>query len=263
LIASDLDGTMLDSSGAIPGRNIDAVKEAIRRGVTVTISTGRMYKSAEGFARQLNLANTPIICYNGAMIRDALGNTMTHLKLDLDVAREMLAIFRDRNIYVQSYIDDDLYVREREDDNYLYYAKHFGADGIAVGDALFCPSRLPTKLLSRTDGREASNALINEFNDRFGERIYVTSSNADFVEMMNPEASKGKCLRKLAWLLGISMENVMAFGDGDNDAEMLEAAGVGIAMANARDETKAVAHDIAPSNDECGVAWAIEKYILR
>jgi len=140
LIASDLDGTMLDSSGAIPERNIRAVSEAIRLGVTVTISTGRMYKSAEGFAKQLNLANTPIICYNGAMIRDALGNTLTHLKLDMEVAREMLAVFRDRNIYVQSYIDDELYVRENNDANYLYYSKHFGAEGTAVGDALFSPS---------------------------------------------------------------------------------------------------------------------------
>jgi Cof subfamily protein (haloacid dehalogenase superfamily) len=254
---------MLDSSGRIPERNLRAVKEAALCGVTVTISTGRMYKSAAVFAERLDLGNTPIICYNGSMIRDSDGNMPTHLKLEICVAREMLEIFRDRGIYVQSYIDDELYVQKRDDDAYLDYAKNFGVAGIAVGEALFAPSLRPTKLLAKTNGLAASRDLISEFSEKFGGRAYITSSNADFVEMMNPEASKGKCLAKLANMLGIPMENVMALGDGDNDAEMLASAGIGIAMSNARDETKAAADDIAPSNDECGAAWAIEKYILQ
>jgi Cof subfamily protein (haloacid dehalogenase superfamily) len=253
---------MLDSSGRIPERNLRAVREAMSMGVTVTISTGRMYRSAEAFAKQLGIGNTPIICYNGSMIRDADGNTPTHLKLEIGVAREMLAIFRDRGIYVQSYVDDGLYVRDMDDGDYLDYAKNFGVAGIAIGDALFAPDRRPTKLLAKTNGLDASRDLIREFSEKFGGRIYITSSNEDFVEMMNPEASKGKCLAKLAKLLGISMENVMALGDGDNDSEMLEASGIGIAMSNARDEAKATADDIAPSNDDCGAAWAIEKYVL-
>jgi len=263
LIASDLDGTMLDSSGQIPERNLQAVAAAVRAGVVVTISTGRMYKSAADFARRLGLGNTPIICYNGAMIRNEAGDTPMHLKLDLDVAREMLAIIRERGIYVQSYMDDELYVKDVNDMDYLNYQKHFGITGKAIGDSVFLPQTSPTKLLVKTNGFEASRALMKEFSEKFAGRAYVTSSNVNFVEMMNSYVDKGKCLRKLAEILNIPMENVMALGDGDNDVEMIECAGLGIAMANARDETKALAHEIAPSNDECGVAWAIEKYVFN
>ena len=263
LIASDLDGTLLDSSGEIPERNSRAVADAMKAGVTVAISTGRMYSSAATFARKLGLGGTPIICYNGAMIRSETGEPLLNLKLDLDVALEMLAIFRERGVYVQSYIDDELFVKDCNDSNFQYYHRHFGIEGKALGDKIFEPQVPPTKFLTRTSGFEASRALTKEFSERFAGRAYVTSSNEDFVEMMNPEADKGKCLRKLADTLGIPMENVMALGDGDNDVEMIKAAGLGIAMANARPETKTAAREIAPTNDECGVAWAIEKYVLR
>ena len=254
---------MLDSSGRLPGRNLRAVAEAMRAGVAVTISTGRMYSSAAAFARKLGLGGTPIICYNGAMISGENGDTPFHLRLDIDVAREMLAVFRERGIYVQSYIDDKLYIKDDSDKNFLDYRKHFGIMGTAIGDSIFEPLTSPTKLLVKTNGFEASRALMKEFSERFAGRAYVTSSNEDFVEMMNPGADKGKCLRKLADILGVPMENVMALGDGDNDVEMIEIAGLGIAVANAREETKSSADDIAPSNDECGVAWAIEKYVLN
>ena len=262
LIASDLDGTMLDSSGRLPERNKRAVAEAIKTGVIVTISTGRMYSSAADFARKLGLGNTPIICYNGAMIRRETGETPLHLKLDLGVAREILAIVRERDLYVQSYIDDMIYVKDISDSNFIYYRTHFGIAGKAAGDTVFDPQIPPTKLLLRTSGLEASRALIKEFSERFAGRVYVTSSNEDFVEIMTCGADKGRCLKVLADTLGVPMENVMALGDGDNDVEMIKRAGIGIAMANARPETKSSAREIAPANDECGAAWAIEKYVL-
>jgi Cof subfamily protein (haloacid dehalogenase superfamily) len=253
---------MLDSSGKVPERNKRAVTEAIRRGVIVTISTGRMFQSAALFARQLGISDVPIICYNGAMITRLDGKTLLHLKLDTDVARELLSIFKERRIYVQSYINGSLYVRENDDLDYVNYAKYFGVDGIAIGNDLFNPSEQPTKLLAKTNGPDMSRALVKELAETFGDRIHVTSSNEDFVEIMNSEACKGKSLRKLADMLGISMENVMALGDGCNDSAMIGAAGVGVAMSNARDGTKALAQEIAPANDECGAAWAIEKYVL-
>jgi Cof subfamily protein (haloacid dehalogenase superfamily) len=252
---------MLDSSGRIPEGNAMAVREALKRGIAVTISTGRMYKSAEKFARELGLGNTPIICYNGAMLRDR-DNTKFHIKLDMDVALEMLAILRERGLYIQSYTDDELCVRSGDDEDYIYYRTHFGIEGRVVGDEIFNPSTAPTKLLAKTNGHAESRAMIAEFSEKFRGRAYITSSNEDFVEMMNPAAGKGKCVRQLATLMGIPMENVMTLGDGDNDVEMLEMAGVGIAMSNARDDAKAAARDVAPSNDDCGVAWAIEKYAL-
>jgi Cof subfamily protein (haloacid dehalogenase superfamily) len=262
LIASDLDGTLLDSSGKIPERNKEAVARASRLGVVFIISTGRMFSSARTFASELGLTGVPLICYNGALVKRGDGETMIHSRLDMGLARSLLAFFRERGTYVQSYVDDVLYIKECEDGYYQNYTTHFGVTGTAVGDALYEPETPPTKLLATTSGIEETHKLVRELSEMYGDKLYVTSSNMDFVEMMNPEAGKGKCLRKLAGIMGVEMENVMALGDGENDSEMVSYAGMGIAMANARKRTKDAAKDIAPSNDECGVAWAIEKYVL-
>lgn len=263
LLVSDLDGTMLGNDGKIPERNIAAVRAARERGVIVTLCTGRMYFSALSFAEILGIVDVPLICYNGSMIRGIGKDAKLHLKLDMDIARKLLSIFREREMYVQSYINDELYIRDPDDDESRNYTKHFGVVGHAIGEAIYDPPSEPTKLLAMTAGLEASHAMIREFSDLFGDKIYITSSNEDFVEMMNPNAGKDKCLEKLAEMLGVSMENVMALGDGENDAGMIRAAGTGVAMANARYNTISCANYIAPSNDECGVAWAIEKFILN
>jgi hydroxymethylpyrimidine pyrophosphatase-like HAD family hydrolase len=104
---------------------------------------------------------------------------------------------------------------------------------------------------------------MKKLSDMFQGRVYVTSSNEDFIEMMNPEANKARCLRMLSESCGVPLKNIMALGDGDNDAEMVGAAGLGIAVANARESVKKTARLIAPSNEECGVAWAIEEYVLK
>jgi Cof subfamily protein (haloacid dehalogenase superfamily) len=263
LLVSDLDGTMLDSSGRIPNRNIEAVRAAMERGVKVTLCTGRMYSSARKFAETLGITDVPLICYNGSMIRGMDGVTALHLKLDMETARGLLALFRERGIYVQSYIDDELYIKDPDDDDFVNYTRHFGMLGRPVGDALYEPLTEPTKLLAKTAGIEASHALIRELSGRFGKKLYITSSNEDFVEMMNPEAGKGRCLAKLAEMLSIPMKNVMAMGDGENDAGMIRAAGAGAAMANGRESALAAADWTAPSNDECGAALAIEHFILN
>jgi Cof subfamily protein (haloacid dehalogenase superfamily) len=263
MIASDLDGTLLDDLSRVPERNKAAIAEAVRRGIIFVVSTGRMYHSARGFAEELGAAQFPLICYNGSMIAEPDGEELFHLKLDMDVALGLLAVFRDRNMYVQSYIDDRLYIKESDAEQYRYYNKYFGISGTAVGSDLYTPERRPTKLLSKAERIKDSRRLIKELSGMFPGRVYVTSSNEDFIEMMNPEANKARCLRLLSESCGVPLKNIMALGDGDNDAEMVEAAGLGIAVANARESVKKAARLIAPSNNECGVAWAIEEYVLK
>ncbi|MDL2263257.1 Cof-type HAD-IIB family hydrolase [Synergistaceae bacterium OttesenSCG-928-I11] len=262
LIATDLDGTLLDGTGNIPPRNRDALVRAMARGVIVTIATGRMFHSANRFAAEIGV-KVPLICYNGAMVRYPDGRTLYHHRLDMSIARRALAIFRERRIYVQSYIEDVLYIRDAGDEEFVAYLKHFGIEGRAIGDDLYAPSVAPTKLLAMTDDIEASHALMREFQDLFGPDLYVTSSNANFVELMNPVVNKARSLTALAGDLGVPMENVMTLGDGENDVEMLRAAGTGVAMANGRQSAKDAADAVAPTGDECGVAWAVEKYALK
>ena len=261
LIASDLDGTLLDSDGILRERTIAAIQAAERLGVTFTISTGRMFSSAGKFARQAGV-KVPIICYNGAMLCHLDGTVISHDTLDMDVARRLLAIFRERGTYVQSYVDDVLYVKDLHDSEYQDYMKHYGIYACGIGDALYEPQAPPTKLLATTDNAEESALLMRELTERFKGSVYVTSSNSEFVEMMNPNVNKAKGLETLAGMLGIEMRRVMAIGDGENDVEMLRQAGLGVAMGNGRQHAKDAAQEVAPTNDDFGAAWAIEKFAI-
>lgn len=260
LIASDLDGTLLDSNGVLQERNEAAIRAAEALGIPFTISTGRMFSSAARFARQVGV-KIPLICYNGAMIRSLDGTTLSHETLDMDVARRLLAIFRERDIYVQSYVDDALYVKNWRDSEYQEYMKHYGINGVAIGDALYDPQIPPTKLLATTGGVEESRHLMRELSATFGDSAYITSSNSEFVEMMNPNVNKARALAALAAMLDIDMKSVMALGDGENDVEMIRESGLGVAMGNGRPSARDAAKATAPTNDDHGVAWAIEKFV--
>ncbi|MDR1916890.1 MAG: Cof-type HAD-IIB family hydrolase [Synergistaceae bacterium] len=261
LIATDLDGTLLNSLGKISERNMEVLTKAARLGVSIIINTGRMFASAKDFASQLGF-HMPLICYNGAMLRGPNGEILSHLTLDMDIARQLLSMFRERGMYVQSYIDDVLFVKDQNEDEAQDYMRFFGVKLHPIGDDIYSPQSAPTKLLSVTDGLEQSHELKEELSRLFGTKLYVTSSNSNFVEMMNPGVNKGRGLTAMANMLTIPMEAVMAIGDGENDIEMLRLSGIGVAMQNAREIVKETANYIAPTNDEDGVAWAIEKFVL-
>lgn len=262
LIATDLDGTLLDSSGKIPEANKAALRAAAARGVHVTISTGRMFGSALRFATQLG-TTIPLICYNGAMVRYPGGELLSHTPLDLGLAKRLLAIFRERKLYVQSYIDDVLYIRDDHDEEFREYLRHFGISGRPIGEELYNPMTAPTKLLAMTETAEESEQLMFELRERFGAEVYITRSNSDFVEMMAPSVNKSKSLAGVANNLGVGMDEVLAIGDGENDVEMVANAGLGIAMGNGGSKIRAAVRHIAPKNDENGVAWAVEKFVLH
>jgi Cof subfamily protein (haloacid dehalogenase superfamily) len=262
LIALDLDGTLLDSALQISDANMDALRRAMELGVAVALSTGRMFRSAKAFAMRIG-TGMPIICYNGAMTRRPDGETMANMPLDIGVARGLLSMFRDRDMYVQSYIDDVLHVRSALEGEAASYMSVFGVEGRSVGDALYSPEAAPTKLLAVTSGLGQSHEIVREMSGIFGGRLYITVSNANFVEMMDPGANKGDRLEELARGMGFGMESVMAIGDGENDVEMISRAGVGIAMRNGLDRVLSAADDIAPTNDEDGVAWAVARYVLN
>lgn len=262
MIATDLDGSLLDSGGSVPAENVAAAREAAEAGIIVTVVTGRRFGSAVPYARQIGVAH-PFVCFNGADAMRTDGTRLWHQPLELEVARECLAICRERGIYVQSYIGDEMFVRDATVEELAYYEANFATRGIAAGDAVFDPREAPTKLLMITEGAEATRETMKFFEDVFRGRAYVTSSGVRFVELMHAEVNKAAGLARLAAELGVAMEDVMAIGDGENDALMLERAGLGVAMGNARPGPRAAADVIAPTNDERGFAWAIRELALR
>jgi Cof subfamily protein (haloacid dehalogenase superfamily) len=260
LVAVDLDDTLLDRTRQISPRARHAIRCAVQQGVTVTIATGRMFCSAQPYAAELDL-DVPLITYNGALIKcSKTGKTVLHRPLDSSTAAEVLGLFRQRGWYIQAYVDDVLYVKER-DAKARYYEEIASVTAVPVGERLYSLNGAPTKLLAVAEPEEMQE-IAASVRQSFGDRVYIAASKAKYLEITNPEVNKGWALAFLAERLGISRAEVMAVGDSLNDLDMVSYAGLGVAMGNAHDEVKAAASAVTSANDADGVAEAIEKYVL-
>jgi Cof subfamily protein (haloacid dehalogenase superfamily) len=263
LLALDLDGTLIDDSLVITEPTKKAIAQAIERGVVVTLATGRMFRSALIFARELNLA-APLICYQGAMVRHSTtGETVFHQSLPFDQARAFIELAQKRNLHVNAYVDDHIYVAEMNEAA-SYYANLARVPAEVVGNLLNFidrPEKAPTKLVIVTK-EEQTLAVVEEFQATFANSLYVTRSHARFTEAVHPECSKGIALKALAQSLNIPIEQVMAIGDNLNDLPMLETAGLSIAVANAGPVVKATAGYVTQGEVSEGVIEAINRFIL-
>ena len=270
LIALDMDGTLLASDHhTLPQRNIDAIREADRRGMRVAISTGRMVEDASDFVRRYNLP-CMIIAANGAractgpmpggdmLYRCHFAPQDAHTALDILIPSGLvLHGFEDGVVNTMDNGSGRKYhlvARGLIEDRYGEAAIRGAADrGImklfAVGDGfagdVFDPRVEPVRMQLR-------RALPH---------LQITSSAPGNIEITPQEASKGAALAHVAETLGLLRENVMAVGDAGNDLSMLQYAYHSVAMGNAAPEVLARCRYVTASNDECGVAQIIERVI--
>ncbi|MBK4731805.1 HAD family phosphatase [Oxynema sp. CENA135] len=268
LLVLDIDGTIAGVSNQVSDRVKQAIAEAQRQGVSVAIATGRMYRSALRFYREIG-STLPLIAYQGAWIADPTEDRRHgHWPLASEIALELLDEFdrpEVRSLFsVHCYIDDRLYVRELTPASRAY-GDRTGVEPIAVGDLRsVVADSAPTKVLALGHEIEVISQLLDTFRRRYrGGELYLTQSHDYFLEAGNPQVNKGVAVRYLTEeILGLSAANVMAIGDNFNDLEMLDYAGIGVAMGNAPDAVRAVGDWLAPSVDRDGVAAAIEEFIL-
>lgn len=261
LVALDLDDTLLDKSLAVSPRTREAIAQAIAKGVTVTVATGRMYSSALIYAKQLEL-DVPLITYNGGLIRRVQsGETLYHMPVDEQVARDVFSLFHENGWYIQSYVDDILYVAEHNETS-RYYERMTGIKAVALGEAFYTMAGAPTKMLALT-GEVQLGEIEKQVRSAFGDRLYIAKSKPTYLEMTHPQVNKGHALAFLAEKLGITRQQVMAVGDSQNDLDMIEYAGWGVAMGNAAANVKAAAQAVTGHHDAEGVAEAIEQYVLK
>lgn len=259
LIALDLDGTLVHNARHIPERNLQAVRRAMDQGVTVAIATGRMHSSAETFVSRLGLEGTPLISYNGAMIRvPGEPEPMLHVPVAAELAAQVVRHAVDERFHLNYFLDDVLYVSHMDHWSHLYRARTGNYPALA-GDMRRFDGQSPTKLLIAAYPHEIDTLLPRE-QELFGDRLYVTRSMPEYIEFLNPEASKGAALAWLAEHLGLQQSEVMAMGDMLNDLPMIEWAGIGVAMPEAEEQVRAAANFV-PTSAEEGVAEAIEKFV--
>lgn len=260
LIAVDLDDTLLSKELQVTDRVKEAVAGVQKAGIHFTISTGRMYPSAARFARKLEI-NIPMITYQGALIKNSFsGEVLLYRPLELAYAREVIERVHRLGYHLNAYVDDRLLV-ERDTPEGRRYASIAGVEAEVVGDLLRFLDRDPTKLLTISSEPQLDQ-LCAELAPLYQGKMHISKSKPHFLEFSHPRATKGEALAYLAEYFGVRREEVMAVGDSYNDIEMLDYAGLGVVVANARDEIKQKAGyvTLAPYGD--GVVEALEKFVM-
>ncbi len=268
LLVVDIDGTIAGHSNTISEPVKQALIAAQARGIQVAIATGRMYRSALRFHQEIG-STLPLMAYQGAWIQDPTTQKIhRHLVLSKELAHQLLDYFEQpqlrRLLSIHFYINDQLYVREITKETEIY-AQRSSIVPIPVGDLRQVLTNEPTKILALCDDTNFISEVLGNLRRQYTPaELYLTTSVATFLEATNPYVNKGTAVRYLAEeLLGLEIANVMAIGDNFNDLEMLEYAGIGIAMGNAPEGVQAIAQWVAPSIDSDGVAVAIEKFLLQ
>jgi hypothetical protein len=263
LMAMDLDDTLLTDDLTVTETTKAALRQAIAQGVHLTIATGRMFESARRIAGQIGL-NVPIITYQGSLIKNLLDESVLYERaVPTEAAVKLCEFCRERGLHLQTYVDDKLYAAE-ENDKLKAYAKLSGIPYTIAPDfpALVAASS-HTKMVI-IDEPAYLDRLMPELRELLGPDVHLTKSKSNFLEALHREGTKGHALRFLAAHYGIPMEETIAVGDAWNDREMIEAAGLGVAMANAVPGLKELADYVTPmDNNEDGVRHVLEKFVLR
>jgi Cof subfamily protein (haloacid dehalogenase superfamily) len=257
LCAIDLDDTLLNPEHQLSARNAQAIQAVRARGVIVVIASGRMYETSEPFARQLRL-DTPIICYNGAMVRHPVTG---EIWLQEQVPAELADIVRDyaeqHQLQLNYYLPGHLYTAANTSWEQLYH-RRTGAEFEVLPDfnrALH--GTTPIKMII-IDAPAKTDELLPVFRERFAGQLYVTKSNDEYLEFLPPNASKSRALAAVAARYEVPQAETIAIGDSWNDIPMLQWAGLGIAVGNAKAQVKEVADLVVASNAEDGVADALQ-----
>ena len=260
LLITDIDGTVVDENCCYTPTIKKYFHEMSKKGIKVVLATGRMFDGADGVRRELEL-DTPVVCYQGAMVRS--GNEILHeCSVPVNIACEIIKISREKGFHLNLYNNDTLIV---EDDNKkMMFDYTNGRHTIYSVVKSFDEVKLQnvSKLLAIIyDENELLN-LRDEMQKKFEGVLSVVRSHKYYLEFTNKNATKGSALEFLKKYWNIKTEEVMASGDQDNDFEMLQNAGIKVAMGNASEKLKQIADFICPTIKEDGLSRAIERYIL-
>ncbi len=255
-IALDLDGTLITESTGISEQDKAAVKRAQKAGIHVCLASGRAFNALRPFYKELGL-NDITISSGGANILDKDWNVVYEQTLDPNLAAEVMRFAYENGYYAQAYIHGDYYYYTESPFTELYKART-GAIGVHEPELPNKDEVLTTKILV-IDNPDEAEKIVPILKERFP-MLSVKRSFLDFIEINNPNCSKGHALKEVESLLGISAGEMMAIGDSEIDISMIEYAGIGIAMQNADEDVIKAADYITGHVLESGVAQAIEKF---
>jgi 5-amino-6-(5-phospho-D-ribitylamino)uracil phosphatase len=254
LIALDLDGTLLKDDKTISPYTKKVIERAKEVGHHVMIATGRPFRSSEMYYRELQLS-TPIVNFNGAFVHHPLNQQwgIHHSPLDIHVARDIVDACQEFDLYnIIAEVMDEVYLHYH--DEKLLDVFFMGNPLITKGDLRNFLKQSPTSMLIHAEEKHVSR-IRDHLSEVHAEVIDHRRWAAPWhvIEIVKAGMNKAVGLQKVASQLQVPTERIIAFGDEDNDLEMIEYAGYGIAMGNGIESLKNIAKDTTLSNEEDGI----------
>lgn len=283
LIATDMDGTLLNAAHEVSEENVKAIQYAQEQGITVVIATGRAFYEANDPIQPTGL-KVPYICLNGAEVRDECFDIVHTSNLNHELYQRIRDVLAEENIFYQVYTNLGIYTEDPERDLaiYLDIAKQAGqtpnvekirehiqhridVGSLKVVDNYDQVEDIPRELIMKVLAHDVDLEKVTRAKARLEKsgNLAVSSSARGNIEITHIDAQKGMAVRTIADQLGIDMKDVMAVGDNLNDKSMLEVVGYPIAMENALPELKDIASYVTDTNEQSGVAKAIYHVIEK
>jgi len=257
LVAVDLDGTLLTHEKRVSPRTRRALAALTARGCHVVVATGRPFDVLRVFCAGVALT-APQITFNGAVIHDLIaGRDLYRQLVPPAYVRPTIDFFVEAGVPSALYTTDGLYL-DRRMPNPADWTPPPLPPAIYLDDMRQAADHPSIKVVGQADP-ETVTRLRPRAVAAFGRDLYVTQTAANLLEFLHPDVSKGSALRRVAALLGVAREEIIAFGDSHNDLTMFAYAGLAVAMRNATPEVRAGADLVAESNEEDGVAAALER----
>lgn len=268
LVALDLDGTLLNSRMQIQDETVEVLKLVREKGIQVMVVTGRHHVAAFAYWDQLGL-ELPAVCCNGAYLYDfrarraLLANPLSKVQ-----AHQLLDIARRHGIYCMVYVDEVMAYEQTCDFLRRLMAWSAGLPErvrpalrqVDSFEALIDEADAIWKFATACDDAATMDEFVHEVQERMGLSCEASSRNR--VDVAQTGNTKGARLAEWISSQGISLSEVIAFGDHHNDIDMLRVAGMGVAMGNADERVQSAANWVTGSNDGSGIADALQRFVL-
>ena len=264
MFVADFDDTILGSNREIGAKFVTAIHKYIENGGRFVLATGRATSSIMPFCKQMNLSGE-LISYQGSIISDIKsGKVLKRMSIEHNLLIKILEHLNNKGLCHHIYIDDGV-VAEKESPFTQKYITLSGLTCIEAHMPLFkyaTDKGLDSTKVLIVSNEEDAKTIRDELKKEFGHVTNVFTSKPWLVEIIPLNSGKGEALKFIAEKYSVDLKDIAAVGDGENDVEMLKLASFSAAVENACQEAKDVANIIVPSNDNDGVAYLLENYIL-
>lgn len=265
-ICTDIDGTLLNSDRQLSSRTISIMSELGAK-VPVILASSRMPSAMTHLQRELKIEGHPLICYNGSYIlifENGTAQPFTNIGIPPDICNEILTLAKGTGIHVSIYQNDEWYAPQQdqwtEREARITKVNPILRKGEDVVATLYKNYQCAHKVMCMGDAEEIDR-MEKQLNAQLSDGIHIYRSRPTYLELAVKAVTKATALQMLCeHVLNIDIGDVMAFGDNYNDTDMLQAAGYGVAVANARDEVKQAAKMITKKSTDDGVAEMLEQY---